>query len=67
MIPILSYLIIIALQVIGFWEFMKWVTKECKDNDAILIFIAAIVSALILLLFNYILYWGGFYRLPWGW
>jgi len=67
MIPILSYLIIIALQVIGSWEFINWVIKKRKDDEPILIFVSIIFLATILLLFNYLLYWGGFYRLSWGW
>ena len=57
---LLSYLIIISAQIILTWEIIKWAIKNNGDKYLIVYFI-------ILVLFNYILYEGGFYRLPWVW
>lgn len=64
--PIISYLIIIGIQVIASWEYIKLMAKELKDED-IMFGGSIILLILILFLFNMTLYKGGFYRLPWGW
>jgi len=68
--PMLSYLIIISLQVIAFWEVSKWLLREtCTGEDVEpALFMGGIVFELVILgVFNWVLYEGGFYRLPWGW
>lgn len=68
--PIIAYLIMLALQVVAGWELLRWVFKEtCSGTtDEQGMFFGFLCLELIgFILFNVLLYQGGFYRLPWTW
>lgn len=64
--PMLSYLIIIAIQAISLWEFVKWDTKEFVDEGG-LWWAVLILGGTVLGILNWVLYCGGLYKLPWAW
>jgi hypothetical protein len=70
--PMLAYLIVIGLQIIAAWEISKLAFKElCIKSEysaEIILFMGVIIfEIIVMVLFNKVLYLGGFYRLPWGW